>query len=475
MQIGNGNGQVAAFDLNAAAGQRSGPALSAGEQFRVPGASPAPVPGVSAFTANLGDLLIAAVLKSGSTSEMMELGIREDVLHEPEKGPWKALQAFVRKHGAVPSVEAFVRETGLRQLPTPSDPPSYYAGLIRDRYIKEGAAQAMLNMSNRLKLPNTKGTDLLEKTIHDLLVMRQNTVSHGLYDAREMHQRVIATYQHDQMNGSEKSITLGWDYIDVTCGGIMPGDILSWVGRPATGKTWLNLQSAIHPWLTQNKRVMFVTTEMLRAQIEARMAAMVARVPVRGVLKASLATPQLNRLRDKLTEISHSEAPFWILDAHAGVTVEDIWALCSMLGIEWLVIDGAYLLAHPDRRLDRFTRVAENCRLFKSELASNLKLPLAASWQFSREMAKKKNAKGKKGGEEKAGLEDIGFSDEIGQISSLVLATLEAESVETIRRRRIDVMKGRNGETGNWLINWDFVTMDFSEYTPVTHETLRFI
>jgi len=35
--------------------------------------------------------------------------------------------------------------------------------------------------------------------------------------------------------------------------------------------------------------------------------------------------------------------------------------------------------------------------------------------------------------------------------------------VETLLARKIDILKGRNGETGSFMTNWDFVNMDFSE------------
>ena len=43
---------------------------------------------------------------------------------------------------------------------------------------------------------------------------------------------------------------------------------------------------------------------------------------------------------------------------------------------------------------------------------------------------------------------DIGMSDEINQISSIVLGLFQHEGVETMLRRKINVMKGRNGEVG---------------------------
>jgi hypothetical protein len=96
--------------------------------------------------------------------------------------------------------------------------------------------------------------------------------------------------------------------------------------------------------------------------------------------------------------------------------------------------------------------VAENCELLKEEIAGNLGIPVAASWQFSREAAKKMGSK--KGGA--VGLEDIGYTDAIGQISSIVLGLLEEDNVETMKKKTVTIMKGRSGESGEFKINWQF-------------------
>ncbi len=44
------------------------------------------------------------------------------------------------------------------------------------------------------------------------------------------------------------------------------------------------------------------------------------------------------------------------------------------------------------------------------------------------------------------------------------LSSFEDENVETLARRRVDILKGREGATGHFYINWNFNKMDFSEY-----------
>jgi hypothetical protein len=87
-------------------------------------------------------------------------------------------------------------------------------------------------------------------------------------------------------------------------------------------------------------------------------------------------------------------------------------------------------------------------------------VPVVISYQFNREV--KKGAKAAN-----VGVENIAYTDAIGQLSSVVLGLLQDESVETMMQRRIEILKGRSGEQGSYDINWIFDVgpkfMTFSE------------
>jgi hypothetical protein len=72
--------------------------------------------------------------------------------------------------------------------------------------------------------------------------------------------------------------------------------------------------------------------------------------------------------------------------------------------------------------------------------------------------------------DEEAGLDDIGYSDAIGQSSSIALGLFQEEGIETMNSRRIKIMKGRSGEVGQFSIAWDFTSMDFRQVSPAVDE-----
>jgi len=240
-----------------------------------------------------------------------------------------------------------------------------------------------------------------------------------------------------------------------------------------THNTWFLLYAALNGWLKAGKNQdkenpqsrMFVSMEMPISQIQQRLAAIVAQVPAGAIKNPNLSTMKLAKLKNSLLEIQGFGEPFYVIDGNLTATVEDIWMLARQLKPAAILIDGGYLVKHPTER-DRYRRVAENADLMKQELAALA--PTAVSWQFAKSASKKKKG-------EKVTGDDVGYSDAIFQVSSLLLGLFEEDSVETLQQRKIEILKGRGGEVGSFRTKWDFQNMDFSEIEDEDVEELQFL
>lgn len=244
-------------------------------------------------------------------------------------------------------------------------------------------------------------------------------------------------------------------------GGLRAGDLISIVGRPGRGKTYQLLARCHHIWQTQKKVILFVSMEMNAEQIFERLAAIHTKTKFDWIKFGSFPNfpKDLKKVfADKLMALEAPDLPgFYVVDGNITATVEDICALAQQLGPDLTGVDGAYMVQHPDKKLNRYAKVAENANLLKSRLAQGLKMPVIATWQFARS-----GEDIKKG--EIPGLEHIAHSDEIGQLSSVVLGMFDPDDTpESKIRRMIHVLKGRSGEVGSFATNWDFNVMNFEE------------
>jgi replicative DNA helicase len=286
-------------------------------------------------------------------------------------------------------------------------------------------------------------------------------------DFRDAYDLIMPDYSSKYSDSGGSGLHLGWPTFDEMSGGLIDGDFVSEVGRPGVGKTWKMLYAAHHGWKVQQACQLFVSMEVKPLPLQQRLTAMEAHIPAWGVKNAALTTTALKKMKFSLTEIKNQKSAFWVVDGNLAATVDDIYMLARMLKPDGIWIDGAYLCKHPTER-DRFRRVAENVELMKQQLAALC--PTIASWQFAKSGSKKNKKKG-----EKVDLDDIGYTDAIAQVSSIVLGLLQADSVETIKSRVIDILKGRSGEVGSFRVKWDFNQPDFSEIIDEPLADLQFL
>lgn len=227
-----------------------------------------------------------------------------------------------------------------------------------------------------------------------------------------------------------------------------------------THNTWFTLYIALHNWAGMKLNTLFVSMEMNTLAIAQRCASMYAHTNITQ-LKAGVASgygsDNQKKFHSAMQALQMEQAKLYIVDGNLAADPTDVYLLAAQLDCQMIAIDGAYLMRNKNPRLGRFDRVAENMELMK-RLTSENEQSTVASWQFNRDASKKMEKKGTK-----AGLEDIGYSDTIGQISTIALSLMQEEGVATLETRTVDVMKGRNGEIGQFDVNWDFASMDFSQ------------
>jgi replicative DNA helicase len=413
---------------------------------------------------NIAKLFIAATIAEGSAAALLKRGPIDHLFKAHEIDLFEWVKNFVKQFQVLPQPETIVAHIGA-ELPESKEPADYYFEILQQRHVELELKRAMQNANKFLgaecKDPRA-ALEIITETVMELVARKNRNL---VVDFRHAYEPIISAYLAKAKEDDE-GIRFGWPTLDNMTGGLVPGDMVSFVGRPQAGKTMKMLYAAHTPWRQQKRCVLLVSMEMKPLVIQQRLAALHARIPMPWLKDGALSTKAFTKLKEGLIEVKGAEAPLWIVDGNFTATVEDIWAVALQLKPDVIFIDGAYLLKHPRER-DRYKRVAENADLIK-QMLSDL-APTVCSWQFAREAAKKSKNKGT----EHVGLEHIGYSDVIAQVSSLVLGLFEEESPATVKQRRIEILKGRNGETGHFFTRWDWMRMDFDEVLDDPIELLQ--
>jgi len=413
---------------------------------------------------DVGGKLLAALLREGNLYRYQKCKLDERYFVATEHDLWEFIVAHVDKYHVLPQMDTVKQH--FKTLPTATEPPEYYLDLVEERFRHKTLQTALSSCTEPMKKQNTKKTESVLVDALASIVMsnrRMQIVDFGP-DVKNL---VMGAY-YEKVKKTDPGIHLGWPTFDKMNGGLVGGDVVSIVGRPTMGKTWFVLWGALTAWLAGHD-VMVVSMEMNSLAIVQRLTSIYAKINPRHLRNAEMTKLGLQILAKKLKDASNEPGKLWVIDGNMTATVPELFALVNQFRPAALFIDGAYLLKHEDHRLNKFARVETNLEEIKQRTTA-LDIPSVLSYQFNREAAKKM-----KKGKEKTGLEDIAFSDAVGQISSIVLGLFEEESVETVKRRTINIMKGRSGEVGEFEVNWLFDKVDFSEIEKQALHELQFV
>ena len=400
-------------------------------------------------------LLHALLNDPKGTAKFVSMGLHEALFQGTEIDLFESVNSHVEKYGRLPHPKTIGVEI-LADL----DVAEFYLDHTRRRYEHRQIVRSMKQAQECLQGKDPVGAlDALREAVVELTMRSErahmvdfSTEAGGLLDAEYK----ILTQQLDiDLPG----VATGYPTID-KMGRLREGDVLALVGRPQQGKTYQLLNMAHNAWHTQKKRVMFLSMEMRPLPLIQRITAMHEHMSVTLLRRAEYPKDRHKKLLQSLAKLEADHDRFWIVDGNLAATIDDVHALVHQTQPDVLYVDGGYLLQARDKRIPRYERVNQTLEFLKQEIATNLGVPVFVSYQFN-----------KKGKDDKD-LENIGGSDSIGQLASIVLALWEKEEneAEFATTKKVDIIKGRNGEQGQFTIHWTFDKPPFMNFSEVADD-----
>lgn len=416
-----------------------------------------------------GRKLLSSLIHEGDVNAYLKMGLAPHLFKEGEAELFVFVSEHLGKYGKLPSVATIEIAPGLSDaLVATDEPAAFYLDEVRLRHLHNSLKAGVQEISSLLTSKNAEeALAVFTRISMDMYKQKQKRHVTDFRDAADM---VYATYVAQKSAGNSVSLPFGWNTLDDMSGGARAGDFVSIVGRPMMGKTNLMLYTARHAWKKAGRRPLIVSMEMSAELIHQRLAAVDTQTKLTHLMKAELSTKAFSSMMSQLTDLKQMAKPLWVVDGNVVKTVDDLIMQCHVLQPDSLWIDAAYLLKHSNPRLGKWDRQAENAEMIKERLATDLEMPVVCSYQLSKESAKTK----KKDKDSTPSMEDIHGSDAIAQISSLILGLFQFDTdIEALNKRKVSILKGRSGETGEFTINWDFSQkMDFSEYKTPTVENM---
>lgn len=281
-----------------------------------------------------------------------------------------------------------------------------YGRVVRDTWLRRqliDAGEVMVNLAFGAD-GEMSADQVMEKAEAQLFALGEsaNGRQGDLLGAAAVSEQVLAAHARAaEAKGGLVGLASGYRALDRLKGGFLPGELVLIGARPAMGKTALAAGIAARS-ADAGARVMFVSAEMSAWQVQARMVAAHARLPLLAVLRGMIIDPHSNAARqlaqdetDRIVGASRVVGALPITwDARGRPTVASIRARARRLkarqGLDLVLIDYIGLLSSGieggrANRNEELTRISADLKA----LAVELGVPVIALSQLSREVERR--------------------------------------------------------------------------------------
>lgn len=353
-------------------------------------------------------------------------------------------------YGEFPSQEIIELETSI-DLPYPTAPFEFYI-----KKLKESAIHTKLMEINTICSPLLDASSdkydpsgACDRLFHHVLAIQK--IKHdGLIDFSQSGDLLFNEIK--SLNESGALLKTGYTKLDDAVNGIFIGDLVSIVARLNMGKTYIMLWLANHIWHMYKIPILFISLEMPRQRIFQRLLGLNTKIPVEKIITGSLSKKEWSICASAYKKLTDMATPFYVYHDYKA-RIEDVYTHAQYSGAKVIFVDGAYLLKTQKYmpKIEKYGLIAEELKSY----ALGLNVPLFASWQLNRSAETTKEITAA----------NIAYADEIGQLSSIVLSIEYNNELDKNIRRRLNVLKGRDGSLSNIIINWKFDPIDFTEWS----------
>lgn len=396
--------------------------------------------------------VIAAAISAASASTLISLP--EAMFVDGEVSALTFVKHHYRQYRELPEARTVQEETGVR-LPAATENLAYYVDRVYERHEYNQIRARFEGLRNGLASMDMPAVSSAVAEMHRVTRQRQRR-GQEVVNLAEAAQMVQDRLTRTRGMGGITGIETGWPGYDATTGGYQRGDLITMVGRPELGKTYLLLRQA---WKAHEagSNVLFVTTEMGAEQIGRRHASIAL-----GINPYYLKINQVSTATERrLSEFYRSMAGvdrFKIFSVGMNSQTSALEAFLQEYDPDLVVVDGPHLMKPTNAgrgmsRTERITAVFDELKALTLEVDR----PFLVATHLNR-------VSGKGGAD--ASLENIGYSDAIGTHSSIVTALQFGPTTNPRASRWLNFLKGREGEHGKFAINFKFAPLDMDEFTP---------
>lgn len=357
-----------------------------------------------------------------------------------------------KNYGTVPTQDILLLAYPDFEFIEYEQPLKFFIDKIKEQHksniLKKGVGEIIKAMK--------KSTDEAEKLLQKTLFTVKSEIKTGEdLDVRTSIEQAKADYLKKKESFGVDGYVTGWAALDTYTCGWHPGDFACWIAEPKMGKTWLLLHEAVTAWKEEEVPILFLTKEIQAPALRKRFDAINCRLSYNDLRKGMLSPFEEERYFKYLEDMQYEEIPFVIL-GHGlndkGTTVSSLIPKVERYlpdgGI--LFVDGIYMM-DDDRGESDWKAIVNIARDLK-DLALQYKIPVISTSQAQIQG---------KGYIPEA--ENVAYGKYLGQFVDLLGAFYRKAEYREADLLMVKTIFQREGNAGNFLINFKFDPIDFSQ------------
>lgn len=335
-----------------------------------------------------------------------------------------------------------------------------YARIVKDKSRLRTLAEVGQQISALVHNPTLTTQEKLESAESMVYRVKQTDRSEFFqplsHHASEFFQGIERLMNED---AAVAGLETGYSDFDQKTTGFSPGDLIILAARPAMGKSSLALNFALNIARSTQQPVAFFALEMTGEQLVRRLISTLSGVALNEMRQRGLTTAQYDRLLQAAETLIN--VPVYIDDS-AMLSPFDMTARCRRLEKEvgkpaFIVVDYLQLMRSGRNIDNRVQEVSEIARGLKT-MAREMKLPVMALSQLSREVEKRPNKRPmlsdlRESGSIEAEADMVSFIYRDKYYQEKQVEDTEFNPNET-EVSEIIIAKHRNGPTGTVLLGF---------------------
>jgi hypothetical protein len=250
----------------------------------------------------LGLKAIRALVAEGNALAFHHAKLTEKLFKgDLERGLFLFVDGHLRKYQSVPTLALVLEKFPELGPVNAAETSKYYVDKLAERFSYDTVAKANKESHEILKEDPT-AVDAAVKVLQQAVAeVAEQKYRHRITDFGAEGKDLVLQNYYNTMKQIDPPASFGWPYLDVSSGGILPGDFISIVGRPAMGKSFKMLYVAIHNWLA-GKNVLFVSMEMNTLAIAQRTSSMYTHINLTQLKSATFSSHSLGLFRERISE-----------------------------------------------------------------------------------------------------------------------------------------------------------------------------